>query len=165
MVTQVEIARRIGIDVSSVNKILNRRQGPVFRKETVQKVFRIAREMGYDFGRLKFQHRRRHPRREISVGAEISIYHRDGSLYDQGVATIRDISLCGARVTDVTLPLGSLPVEPFSVGLRPMQRPVDDLEIPGKIVRIHPTETVSYGIDFSEADQTLQGRLRRFARG
>ena len=29
-VTQLEIARRVGLDVSSVNKILNRRPGPVF---------------------------------------------------------------------------------------------------------------------------------------
>lgn len=49
--TQVEIARRCNLDVSSVNKILNRVDGPVFRKETVQKVFRIAREVGYDFNR------------------------------------------------------------------------------------------------------------------
>ena len=165
MVTQVEIARRIGIDVSSVNKILNRRQGPVFRRETVQKVFRIARQMGYDFGRLKFQHRRRHPRRETSIGAELAIYHRDGSLYDQGMATIRDISMCGARVSDVALPLGSLPVGPFSVGLRPMQKPVDDVEIPGRIVRIHPNATVSYGIDFLKLTTDLQGKLRRISRG
>ncbi len=36
MVTQVEIARRVGLDVSSVNKILNRRTGPVFRKATIR---------------------------------------------------------------------------------------------------------------------------------
>ncbi len=165
MITQVEIARRIGIDVSSVNKILNRRQGPVFRKETIRKVFKIARQMGYDFGRLKYQHRRRAPRREVSIGAEFTIYHKDGSLYDQGMATIRDISCCGARVSDVTLPLGSLPVEPFSVGLRPMQKPVDDIEIPGRIVRIHPNDTVCFGIDFTKLDAAVQGKLRRFSRG
>ena len=38
--TQVEIARRVGLDVSSVNKILNRRPGPVFKKSTVDKVFK-----------------------------------------------------------------------------------------------------------------------------
>ena len=32
--TQVEIARRAGLDVSSVNKILNRRRGPVFKQAT-----------------------------------------------------------------------------------------------------------------------------------
>ena len=62
MITQVEIAHRVGLDVSSVNKILNKRQGPVFRKETVKKVFKIALQLGYDFGRLKYQHRRRHTR-------------------------------------------------------------------------------------------------------
>ena len=86
MITQVEIARRVGLDVSSVNKILNKRQGPVFRKETIRKVFKIARDMGYDFGRLKYAHRRRFPRKEMSLGVELYVYHKDGSLYDQGVA-------------------------------------------------------------------------------
>ncbi len=165
MVTQVEIARRVGLDVSSVNKILNRRKGPVFRKETVRKVFKVARDLGYDFTRLKFHHRRRHSRRAISVGAEIYIYHHDGSLYDQGVATIRDISLGGARISDVTLPLGTLPVEPFSVGLRPMQKPVDDIEIPGQIVRFHPNGGTSFGIEFKSLEPGLERKLRRIATG
>jgi hypothetical protein len=163
MVTQVEIARRVGLDVSSVNKILNKRQGPVFRKDTIRRVFKVARELGYDFGRLKYQHRRRHPRKEISLGTELYIYHRDGSLYDQGVATIRDISLCGARITDVTLPLGSLPVEPFSVGLRPMQKPVDDIEIPGQIVRFHFNGSASYGVQFQKLEVGLEKKLRRIS--
>ncbi len=63
MMTQVEIARRVGLDVSSVNKILNRRKGPVFKKEPTKQVFKVAKELGYDFGRLKYFHRRRHPRK------------------------------------------------------------------------------------------------------
>ena len=57
-VTQLEIARRVGLDVSSVNKILNRRPGPVFKKETIKQVFKVARELGYDFTRLKYHHKR-----------------------------------------------------------------------------------------------------------
>jgi transcriptional regulator with XRE-family HTH domain len=165
MITQVEIARRVGLDVSSVNKILNRRQGPVFRKDTVKKVFRVAKELGYDFGRLKYQHRRRHPRRELSLGAELYVYHKDGSLYDQGVATIRDISLCGAKISDVTLPTGALPVESFTVGIRPMQKPVDDIEIPGMIVRYHLNGLASYGVEFQGLDPALEKKLRRIAAG
>jgi transcriptional regulator with XRE-family HTH domain len=163
MVTQVEIARRVGLDVSSVNKILNRRQGPVFRKDTIKKVFRIAKELGYDFGRLKYSHRRRHPRKDVALGAELYIYQKDGSLYDQGVATIRDISLSGARISDVTLPLGNIPVEPFTVGLRPMQKPVDGIEIPGRIVRIHANGVTHYGIQFQKVDSALEKKLRRVA--
>lgn len=165
MVTQVEIARRVGLDVSSVNKILNRRQGPVFRKETIKRVFKVAKDLGYDFGRLKYAHRRRHARKPVSLGAEVYIYHKDGSLYDQGVATIRDISLSGARISDVTLPLGTIPVEPFTIGLRPMQKPVDDIEIPGQIVRIHANGATSYGIQFQKVDAALEKKLRRVALG
>jgi DNA-binding LacI/PurR family transcriptional regulator len=50
-VTQLQVARMVGLDVSSVNKILNRRKGPVFKKETVDRVFKVARQLGYDFGR------------------------------------------------------------------------------------------------------------------
>jgi transcriptional regulator with XRE-family HTH domain len=165
MVTQVEIARRCGLDVSSVNKILNRRPGPVFRKETIRKVFRIARDLGYDFGRLKYQHRRRHPRRPVSLGAEVSIYQKDGTLYDQGVATIRDISLCGARISDLALPLGTFPIEMFSVGLRPMQRPGDDFELQGRIVRIHMNGATSFGIQFASLEPATEKKLRRIANG
>lgn len=49
--TQVEIAARVGLDVSSVNKILNGMRGAKFREETVARVLRTARRMGYDFGR------------------------------------------------------------------------------------------------------------------
>lgn len=47
MVTQTEIARRLGLDVSSVNKIINQVPGPVFNKNTIQKVERAVREFGY----------------------------------------------------------------------------------------------------------------------
>lgn len=163
MVTQVEIARRVGLDVSSVNKILNRRQGPVFRKETVKKVFKLARQLGYDFGRLKYQHRRRAARKQVSIGAELYVYQRDGSLYDQGVATIRDISTCGIRISDVTLPTSSFPVDPFSVSIRPMQKPVDDLQLTGRIVRMHLNGSASYGIDFGRLDSSTEKKLRKFA--
>jgi transcriptional regulator with XRE-family HTH domain len=46
-VTQGDIADIVGIDVSSVNKILNR-TGGVFRKDTIAKVFRVAERLGYD---------------------------------------------------------------------------------------------------------------------
>lgn len=49
MVTQWEVARACGLDVSSVNKILNRRVGPKFRKETVRLVFKVAKQLGYRF--------------------------------------------------------------------------------------------------------------------
>jgi c-di-GMP-binding flagellar brake protein YcgR len=165
MVTQVEIAHKVGLDVSSVNKILNRRSGPVFRKETIKMVFKIAKDMGYDFGRLKYAHRRRFPRKDISLGCELYVYHKDGSVYDQGVATLRDISLGGARISDVTLPTGALPVTPFTVGIRPMEKPVDDIELQGQIVRLTANGSTIFGVQFAKLDGSIEKKLRRIALG
>ncbi len=45
--TQVDIARELNIDVSTVNKILNHARGPVFTKETIRRVLRKAKELDY----------------------------------------------------------------------------------------------------------------------
>ena len=124
-VTQTEIARRVGMDVSSVNKILNRRVGSVFRKETVRKVLKVARELGYDFEKLKFHHRRQHPRKEVAIDAEVAVLMLDGSTYDEGTATIRDLSGSTRRTTRVSAWRSSAWTRPRSgrsSGLRPRGR-------------------------------------------
>ena len=47
MVTQQQIAETLGLDVSSVNKILNGVRGPKFRDKTIRRVFSTARLLGY----------------------------------------------------------------------------------------------------------------------
>src|SRR5687767_8426651 len=163
MITQGEIARRLGLDVSSVNKILNKRAGPVFRKDTIKKVFKVARELGYDFGRLKYTHRRQFERREVAIGAEVIIVTKDGTVYDQGIATIRDISLGGARVSELATPMGSLPTEPFTLTIKPMQKPYDDLELSGHIVRLHMNGATHFGVEFSKLDAAAARKLKRVA--
>jgi len=162
MITQGEIARRLGLDVSSVNKILNKRAGPVFRKDTIKKVFKTARELGYDFGRLKYTHRRQFERKEVAIGAEVVIVTKDG-VYDQGIATIRDISLGGARVADLATPMGALPTEPFTLTIRPMQKPLDEMELTGHIVRLHMNGQTSFGVEFSKLDAAAARKLKRVA--
>lgn len=51
MVTQKQIAKAVGLDCSSVNKILNKTPYAVFRRKTVNHVLRVARRMGYDLKR------------------------------------------------------------------------------------------------------------------
>lgn len=163
MATQVEIARRLGLDVSSVNKILNRCRGPVFRKETIRKVFETARELGYDFGRIKFRHRRRHPRRPVRMNAEVSILNDDGTLHDQGLARIENISAGGALLKDLALPMGTLPVEPFTVQVRPLRRPLQALGLEGRIVRLTRENGQGFGVHFQNLDEEALGRLRQIA--
>lgn len=134
MVTQNEIARRVGLDVSSVNKILNKRVGPRFRKDTIARVHRTARELGFDFGRLKHLHRRLHERQPVDIVAEVLVHRADGTLVEMGRAILKDLSRGGARVRDLFLPSGKLPLFPFEIRLRWRKGAGEDLAR-GRVIR------------------------------
>ena len=162
-VTQVQIARRVDLDVSSVNKVLNKRPGAVFRKETIQKVFKVARQLGYDFGRLKVQHHRHHLRKPISVPLELSIYTGDGQVFDRGTAVMSDISLSGAVLSGIVLPQHAIPVRPHTIGIRVLDGALKDFEIIGRPVRFtHAGNTVSLAIEFLKTEDVKMERLRKF---
>jgi len=162
MVTQKQIAQRVGLDVSSVNKILNRRKGPIFKKETIRKVFKVARELGYDFDRLKFQHRRHSPRKALAVPIELSIYLSEGQLFDRGSAVLSDVSLAGALLTGIVLPQHSIPLEPHTIGLRVLDGPLKDFEIVGRPVRFtREGDAINLGIEFLKTQDVKLAQLRK----
>lgn len=165
MTTQVDIARRLGLDVSSVNKILNRCAGPVFRKETVRKVFKAAKDLGYDFARIKFRHRRSHARRPVKIHAMVSVFNRNGALYDQGPATISELSAGGAQLQDVALPMGTIPLEPFTLAIRPVARPWNTVTLPARIVRVLMEDGVGFGVRFEPLDGPAKEKLERMMAG
>jgi len=162
-VTQAEIARLAGIDVSTVNKILNRVQGPIFRKETVRKVFQIARKLGFSFERLKHRHHRRFERKKAGFSSELSLFAPDGSLIDKGHCTIADIAVCGASITDIELEQGRLPIRPLSSALQFMGKG-SRLEVRGRVVRMNEVNgPLSLGIAFDQApmlEEELSGVVR-----
>lgn len=116
--TQRDIARRLSLDVSTVNKILRNAPGPAFNKDTARRVWAVARELGYDFERLRHQHRRRHARRLGRKSVTLAVYRQDGTLLDLGRAVLVQISRSGARLDHVRLPKESLPLKGFVIGIR-----------------------------------------------
>src|SRR5437763_1233430 len=137
--TQLQIAKRVGIDVSSVNKILNKSPGGVFKKDTIRSVFKAARDLGYDLSRLKFQHRRRHPRKPVSIPLELSIYNLDGTLEGRGTARVQDLSLSGAQLGGIILPGQRLPIRPHIIGIRLLEGPLLNVELRCRPVRFLET--------------------------
>jgi len=162
MVTQVEVARLVGVDVSTVNKILNKKPGPVFSKDTIRQVFQAAKSLGFDFGRLKYHHRRRFSRKESLVQADLVVYSTDGSAIEHGSASILEISPGGALLENIALPSARLPVVPFTVGIRPHTMP-DDGELRGRVVRLSVNGTVALGIEFLNVHQNIERQLKRRA--
>lgn len=163
--TQVEIARQAGLDVSSVNKILNRRAGPVFKKATVEKVFRLAKKVGYSLERLKRAHGRSHERRQAGFPGKLALHGKDGSRYDQGTCMVSDIAACGASLVDVELPKGQLPVEPFTIRLELGGTNQEQIEIRGRVVRLnHDGNNLRLGIAFHDVAPALEAKIASLTR-
>ena len=163
--TQVEIARRVGLDVSSVNKILNRRRGPVFKQATVAKVFRVAKQLGYSLDRLKRTHSRSHERRATDFTAKLALYTADGSRFDQGTCTVSDIARCGASLVDVKLPKGKLPVDPFTIRLEMTGKKEELIEVRGRVVRLrHDGKSLRLGIAFQDLGPELEAKIASLTR-
>ena len=163
-VTQLAIARRVGLDVSSVNKILNRRPGPVFKKETIKEVFKVARELGYDFTRLKYHHKRAQQRRSLAIPLELSIYNADGSLFDKGAAIIKDVSLSGALLTAVVLPQQSIPLRPHTIGIRMLDGALKGVEIMARPIRLAhsgPSQGMNLAVEFLRTEELKLKKLRK----
>jgi hypothetical protein len=151
--TQTDIARKCGLDVSSVNKILRKTGGPKFSETTVRKVFRAARELGYNFERLKFAHHRDHPRLEVNRSVQMSIYRPDGSVFSSGQATIREVSLSGAILKGVILSKQVIPIAPHTIGIVFELGPAERLEVRGFPVRFFQDgESLGLSVKFVNAD-------------
>jgi len=163
--TQVEIARRVGLDVSSVNKILNRRSGATFKPATVEKVFRMAKRLGYRLDLMKRTHSRSHERREIHTPGKLALIEKNGSVFDQGTCAVSDIAICGASLVDVELPKGKLPVEPFTILLGMTGKKNEPIDIRGRVVRLrHDGTSLKLGIAFHDVGKDLETKIAAIVR-
>jgi transcriptional regulator with XRE-family HTH domain len=147
MVTQVEIARTLGVDISTVNKILNRTPGYKFRKETIKRVYSMAKALGYNVHALKHRHQRMHLRAQTDMRSEFLIYGQDGNIKERGEAVIRDLSSGGALVSDIRIPSSTLPITPFIVGLRSPDG-TQGREYRGHVRRFSAQPRMAVGIQF-----------------
>src|SRR6185295_11006200 len=83
-VTQEDIARACKIDQGSVSRILNEDTRDSFAEETVQKVFKVARELGYLHPSLITSNRRESSRRKAEVTGRVQVMIGTNTVYDEG---------------------------------------------------------------------------------
>lgn len=163
MVTQSDIARKLGIDVSSVNKILNRRKTG-FKPETVRRVFRVAKALGFRFERLKYIHRRRFERKRVQLEADLLIFGADGSEIDRGRCIIDDIAVCGASLVRVELRNSCLPLRQVTLSLRLQLKQNKTLELRGVVVRLREDgDVMKLGVAFLNPNPALGRLLQRLS--
>ena len=124
MVKKVEIAKKLGLHVATVSRILN--EVPEYRasKETIKRVFETAREMGYDFERQKRFYKRKHRRFSTDERVKLHAKIADGGILTHEARMVNmgegGLLLSEFRPKIVTLPLreGDLTLEITSGSLK-----------------------------------------------
>ncbi len=147
-VTQEDIARLCAIDQGSVSRILNKDTRDSFAKETIERVFKAAREASYLHPALVTSNRRSSARKGIQVTAHVRILGVDGALHAEGAAEIDNISLTGMLIRSIKTPTNTLPLEPHRYDVE-----VTSSRLKGFKVRCRP-------VRFAEDDGSLAIAVR-----
>ncbi|MHC4248935.1 MAG: PilZ domain-containing protein [Planctomycetota bacterium] len=114
-VNQQAIADFLGLDRTTVTKILNRDPKYSASEATKERVFRAAEILGYDFTTIRRPFKREYGRTELNSPAEMTITLEDGTVFDSGTAVVKNLSVGGALLKDINLPKQVLPIQNFTM--------------------------------------------------
>lgn len=117
-VSQQDIADKLSLSRTTVTKILNRDPNYSAAEKTRNLVFKTAEELGYDFSTIRRPFKRQHGRKGAGVEANLVILLKSGEVFDEGEGLVKDISAGGARLAQVSMHRGVLPLKPFTLTLR-----------------------------------------------
>ncbi|MCZ6688347.1 MAG: helix-turn-helix domain-containing protein [Planctomycetota bacterium] len=161
--TKKEIADHLGLDRSTVSKILNHYNRERFSRDTVERVEEAARVLGY----MKSQ-RRESPRQEAEATARFRIYLRDGSLWGEGSGVIKDFSANGFLLGKLKLNGDHLPAAPHYYVLEVQDDSLNGLEYrcrPVRLIEAEGERFLNVGLTFDGPGNREKKALERLVRG
>jgi len=161
-ITQEMIAERVGLDRSTVSKILNGRASDFVSRRTIDRVIDAARELGYDFARLRHTHSRQFERTDLNLQSEFDIILMSGEVFDTGTALVRNISEGSALLTDLKSGKNALPIEPFTISLIITEGRLRKVSVLGKATRFEMKGGVALALEFTEVSPVSARKLRNF---
>lgn len=163
MVKKIDIAHRLGLHVATVSRILNQVPGYRASKATVEKVFKVAREMGYDFARQKRFYRRRHLR--LSYGGQVKLRARQGNgSVVMHSARMANIGEGGALLCNFKPTLATLPLREEDLALEVVSGNLAGIQAACEVVRVGPTPDGGLGVCVSMKGLSPRdaARIQRF---
>lgn len=165
-VSQKDIADYLGLDRTTVTKILNRDPKYSASEATKEKVFRAAEKLGYDFTTIRRPFKREYGRTEINAPCEVTLTLETGEVFDTGTALARNIGVGGALLTQLRLQKMVLPLQNFTMQVKINDIPgIGDMMGECEIVRLADnTETnePELGVRFINANHRDRMRIKEF---
>src|SRR6185436_13227664 len=138
-----DIARACKIDQGSVSRILNEDTRDSFAEETVQKVFKVARELGY-----------LHPSLIAS-----------NTVYDEGEIDIDEVSMSGMLLRNFRTKKKTLPMDRFKFNVEVDEGKLKGFKARCKLVRFSDNEDeFALAVKFDSLDEDAKDKLKNFVR-
>jgi transcriptional regulator with XRE-family HTH domain len=164
-VTQEDIARACKIDQGSVSRILNKDTRDSFARETVEEVFKIARELGYLHPALVTSNRRLSARRKAGLASKVQLVIGTNTIYDEGTAEVDEISMSGALLKNFKTKKQNLPMDRFKVDVELTAAKLRGFKARCKVVRFSDNEN-EYGlaVKFEMLEEESKEKLRNYVK-
>ncbi len=164
-VTQEDIARACKIDQGSVSRILNEDTRDSFAEETVKKVFKVAREIGYLHPSLLTSNRRESSRRKAGVRGRVAIIIGTNTVYDEGTVDVDEISLSGMLLRNFNTRKKTLPMDRFKLDVEVDEGRLRGFRCRCRLVRFSENEDeFALAVKFDSLDENAKERLKSFVR-
>jgi hypothetical protein len=115
--TQLDIARTLGIDRTTVSKVLNDAPGVYAGMRLRARIFEAAKKLGYDSRRLRSKQKIQAEKRLVEIPAKVEILLWDGAVHAKGTATVVRLDASSAELADFKITPSSIPLKPCYVSL------------------------------------------------
>lgn len=162
-ITQEDIAAACRIDQGSVSRILNKDTRDSFAEETVQRVFKIAREMGYLHPALVTSNRRESIRRKVAFDARCQIVIGTNTVYDEGGVDVDELSMSGMLLKNFRTKKQTLPMDRFRLDVEFTAAKTKPFRARCKVVRFSDDENLfALAVKFEGMDDEMRERLKAY---
>ena len=164
-VTQEDIAKACNIDQGSVSRILNEDTRDSFAEETIDKVFKVARELGYLHPSLITSNRRESNRRKAQVTGRVAILIGTNTVFDEGDVDVDEISMSGMLLRNFRTKKRTLPMDRFKFLVEVGEGKLKGLKLRCKLVRFSDNEEeFALAVKFDGLDEDGKEKLKSFVR-
>lgn len=162
-ITQEDVAKACEIDQGSVSRILNKDTRDSFAEDTVRKVFKTARELGYLHPALVNSNRRESARKRADLQGTVTIVIGTNTVWDEGAVDIDEISSSGMLLKNFDTKKKTFPTDRFRCDVEITGPKLKGFRARCKVVRFSDNEDeFALAVKFDRLDESSKEKLRTF---
>jgi len=108
----------------------------------------------------KYDHKRRWPRVSVDIPTDLEVYRvHTPEVSEQGKASVENISLGGAYLSNIHLESGNIPIDTFRFLLNIDQPPLNNWQAECKVIRLQGNGSLTAGVQFISLSEQNKNKI------